>query len=361
MRIPNIVCLAILPVAVACSKEEYGYVATLGNDTISIEHITRKRNTITGDLVERSPRVIRKHWTVKFNSDGSLHDWTMEERALNLNAENPPLVTYKANLVSDSFLTVPWEAYDYGTYELLFEQAAKQNSDTVPVRQVQPGYGQHGKALVRKQKDGSVTFVSTGLAGTGVAQLDANGRMKSYSGKHTTYKQEVVRTTDIPDIDAIAARFAAAEKNAPVKSLSPLDTTTATIGPATLTIEYSRPGRRGRNIMGDVVEYDKVWRTGANKATHFTTTAPLNVSGVAVPPGTYTLWTLPTKSGVFLIINHQTGQWGTRYDPRRDLARIPMTVTTTPTRTENFTIAIDRSALRLEWDNFRWMVSVMAQ
>jgi hypothetical protein len=259
-------------------------------------------------------------------------------------------------------VTVPWESYVYGLYELLLAAAAQQNADSVPVKQYMPGNGL-GRGLVRRQANGEFTFVTVGLAGTGVARLDARDRMVSYSGAHTTFKQEVERVVEPPDIAAIAARFAAREKPAPVRSLSVRDTTRATIGAAAIVIDYSRPRRRGRDILGNIVPYGAVWRTGANAATQFSTSAPLSVAGIDVGPGTYTLWSLPSPNGVTLIINRQSGQWGTRYNPARDLGRAPLQTQTLTAPIEDFTIRVEpvgarNATLVLEWDTFRWTAPI---
>ena len=82
----------------------------------------------------------------------------------------------------------------------------------------------------------------------------------------------------------------AQDKPAPA---SPPAQASVKIGAATVTIDYARPSMRGRKIMGGLVPFDKVWRTGANAATTLKTDAALEIGGVAVPAGTYTLYTLP--------------------------------------------------------------------
>src|SRR5664279_3078053 len=81
----------------------------------------------------------------------------------------------------------------------------------------------------------------------------------------------------------------------------------------TVTINYSRPSVRDRKIFGGLVPYGQVWRTGANSATSLKTDVDLTIGGAAVPAGSYTLYTIPSESGWKLIINKQTGQWGTDY------------------------------------------------
>src|SRR5512147_841898 len=103
--------------------------------------------------------------------------------------------------------------------------------------------------------------------------------------------------------------------------LSPRDSVFCSFDTNTVSVNYGRPSMRGRKIMGELVPWNKVWRTGANQATHFRTNFPMIIGGVPVPKGLFTLWTIPSQNGWKIIINKQTGQWGTNYDPRQDLAR----------------------------------------
>jgi hypothetical protein len=123
---------------------------------------------------------------------------------------------------------------------------------------------------------------------------------------------------------------------------------------------------RGRKIVGGLVPYDQVWRTGANEATHFTTEADLVIGGVAVPKGTYTLFTLPSQSGWKLIVNKRTGQWGIPYTyEKEELARIDMKVEALPSAVEQFTISLDKDGadgvLKLEWETTRASVKLTAK
>ncbi|HEV2149347.1 MAG TPA: DUF2911 domain-containing protein [Longimicrobiaceae bacterium] len=139
---------------------------------------------------------------------------------------------------------------------------------------------------------------------------------------------------------------------------SPRDTARMEAAGATVLVDYGRPYMRGRKIMGGLVPYGKVWRTGANAATTLVTEADLRIGDTEVPKGTYTLYTLPTAEGWHLIVNRQTGQWGTQYDPAQDLARIPMRVTRLRRPVEQFTIALEPGKggpgeMVLTWENTR--------
>jgi hypothetical protein len=94
--------------------------------------------------------------------------------------------------------------------------------------------------------------------------------------------------------------------------------------PARIVIDYGQPHARGRAIVGNVVPFDQVWRTGANEATSLVTDVDITIGGVAVPKGSYTLYTLPSRAGWKLIISKNTGQWGTDYLPEHDLARVDL-------------------------------------
>jgi hypothetical protein len=135
---------------------------------------------------------------------------------------------------------------------------------------------------------------------------------------------------------------------------SPRDTTRASVGGATVLVDYGRPSKRGRDIFGGLVPYGEVWRTGANQATHFVTDKPLMFGSLMVPAGTYTIYTLPGATSWKLIINKQTGQWGTEYDQAQDLGRVDMKVEKLTAAVEQFTIKVVPSAkggvVRLEWD-----------
>jgi hypothetical protein len=140
------------------------------------------------------------------------------------------------------------------------------------------------------------------------------------------------------------------------KILSPRDSVFLSLDTNVVSVNYGRPSMRGRKIMGDLVPWNKVWRTGANQATHFKTNFDMVLGGVPVTRGTYTLWTLPTPGGWKFILNKQTGQWGTNYDDRLDLARFDAVVKQLPAPVETLTVALEATGkssglMTLSWEN----------
>ena len=137
-------------------------------------------------------------------------------------------------------------------------------------------------------------------------------------------------------------------------------------GGKTVTIDYSSPRKKGRNIFPDLVPYGKVWRTGANEATTFVTTGDVMVGSTHVPAGSYTLFTVPGKDKWTLIISKKTGEWGTEYPgEKEDLARVEMKAGTASAPVENFTISLEKAGngchLTLAWDTTTASVSIGAK
>jgi hypothetical protein len=131
---------------------------------------------------------------------------------------------------------------------------------------------------------------------------------------------------------------------------SPRDTARATIGAAHVLVDYGRPSKRDRVIFGGLVPYDQVWRTGANMATTLVTDKALTIGNQTVPAGSYSLYTVPSKSSWQLIINKEVGQWGLTYRPEFDLGKTLMTVSTSTSPVEKFLIDFSDGKMRLQWD-----------
>jgi hypothetical protein len=137
---------------------------------------------------------------------------------------------------------------------------------------------------------------------------------------------------------------------------SPPAETTLTMAGKTLAIKYSAPSMRGRKIFGELEPYGKVWRAGANAATSFHTDADLDIAGLAVPKGDYTLYVLLDEHQWQLIVNKETGQWGLTYNQPMDLGRVKMTMKRPPAPVETYKMTLSKTGtqtgkLELTWEN----------
>lgn len=117
--------------------------------------------------------------------------------------------------------------------------------------------------------------------------------------------------------------FANAQLDLP--RLSPSASVSQMVGYTNITINYCRPGVKGRSIWGDLVPYDKVWRTGANEATEIHFTSDVKLNGNKVPAGIYSIFTVPTKTNWTVILNKEYGMNGLNYDEKEDFLRFEVT------------------------------------
>ena len=373
---------ATQPVAAAASpNDERGFIATLGTDTVSVERFTRTANTLEGDFLTRVPQTRVIHYSATLGPDGRIQTF---ESALRPGSalQGPPTqqatvifegdsaritATAGANTNSATIAArpgaVPLPAVVYALLEQGALQHRRSGADSTLLDLVFiGGRATSPVAYVRRGPDSLVIWFRNAPL---MASIDAQGRFTGLDGVRTNEKV-IVRRVGFVDIPALAGTFAARDQGGQaVGQLSPRDTVTANVGGATVSINYSRPARRGRVIWGGVVPWDEVWRTGANAATSLTTSADITIGGAAVPAGSYTLFSLPTTSGTKLIINTQTGQWGTIHDPAKDLARVDLASETLPAPVEQFTIDIVPAGagaqLLLAWDRTRFTVPIAAK
>ncbi len=142
--------------------------------------------------------------------------------------------------------------------------------------------------------------------------------------------------------------LANAQKNQP----SPPATASGTIGDASVEIKYHAPSARGRTIMGDLVPYGDVWRTGANNATTITFGSDVNVEGQSLAAGTYSMFTIPGENEWTIIFNKVVEQWGAfNYDEAEDVLRVTADASSTDEFVETFKIDVVSDGVTIAWEN----------
>ena len=118
-----------------------------------------------------------------------------------------------------------------------------------------------------------------------------------------------------------------------------------------ITIDYHQPSARGRKIMGGLVPYGEVWRTGANTTTSINFAADAKIEGRPLAKGKYALFTIPGEDEWTIIIN-QTIKWGDySYNEDEDLLRVNVKPSKTQSFVENFTITVDQKQVVMSWEN----------
>ena len=374
-------------VVVAFQAPDSGaFVITLGKDTIGMERYTRTADRLVDDMVmrDRAP-VMFRHLVATIGADGLISRVEVDNKPVAA-SDVPPIHTVGRFTNDEAFVdltrngrtttahvvmadgrsALPFINFCYALYDQTGRRARKLGGSQVKVPVL--GFG------ATTTFDLTVTFPAPDSMGVAferdaptLFKVDAAGRIQGVDGRLTTQK---VLVTRVPTLDLEA--FARAFGNRPLGPLSPPDSVRATIAGAAIAINYGRPAMRGRTIFGGIVPWNRVWRTGANLATRFTTSADLVMAGTTIPKGSYTLWTLPAPTGWKLIINKQTkapceGEactvptraplWGTDYAADSDVARVDATTEPLPRPVEQFTIALlargDGGIIRMDWEKTR--------
>lgn len=357
---------------VSMAPETGAFIVRLGDDTVAVERYTRTADRLEGDIVLRSPTRVG-HYVVMLGPDGrpTTAQFTMrrQDGVAPPNAPRSMSLSFGPDTVIsvvtlDTLVTrrlaarnaFPAAGQSFAMTELALRSLVASGRDSADLVMVTFGAPSPSTFPVRILRPDSARITWFG-GSPQYARLDRAGRILALDATPTTFKVKVDRLPNA-DIPAIAAAFAAAEQGGRRLLMSVRDTVRASVGRANLLVDYGRPLRRGRTIFGGIVPFDTIWRTGANAATQFRTDADLTMGGTTIPAGTYTLWTVPSRTGPWkLVINRQTGQWGTVYDPARDLARIDLRTETVDTPVERFTITVepqgDGGVLAIAWDRTR--------
>ena len=370
-----VVLASAIPAMLPAQSGEF--LVRLGRDTLAVERYTRTADRLEGEQVVRSPRTVHRLYTATFGPGGALERFELITH--NVSGGPGPLerkasATFSGDSVvmtvprDDSTATMrvktgpgalPYIGQGYALVEEVARRARAAGGDRYTGTMLPLGTDEPWKVDVSRLGADSLTL-QIGPIGPLRMRVDERGTLLGLSGSGSTMQVTVERVEGL-DFDALGKAFAPRSLGA----LSPSDSTRASVAGAAVAVRYSRPSMRGRVIFGNVVPWNQVWRTGANQATILETSADLTVAGTAVPAGKYSLWTIPSPTGWKLIVNKNTGQWGTEYDARYDLARLDMKVESLSQPVEQFTIAIEpkgkRGVLKLEWDKTRASIPLSAK
>jgi hypothetical protein len=365
--------LLLLGVAAACSRGPVttSFVATLGaRDTVAVETYTRSGDRLEGTSVAAYPRATTRSYEVSFGPDGevqhvhltsgppgaepvSVADFTYSGDSVTVEIRRDT-TTQRFAVATAGWRPLPFSEDLFAFWGISLAQAMEGGADSTTIDALA------GRTVLpidfERRSPSSADF---GFPEWGTVRASfADGRLDTLDMTATTSKYLVTR---VPAVDVQRTAEAWASRPQP-GALSPRDTASADVGAAHVVIDYGRPSMRGRKVFGGIVPWGEVWRLGANAATQLTTDRDLVIGGTPVPAGTYSLWAVPTATAWTLVVNEQHGQWGTQYDATRDLARIPMTVTTLPEPVEQFTIAVNddgsgTGSIEMEWESTRGTVS----
>ena len=324
------------------------FIVRLGNDTTSIERYIRTDNQMIVEAVQRSPTTVVHRLTLPINRANEAQNghYTVKRVGATTNLGE------RAVMVPAGMLPVVGPFYS--VYELGMMRAAAGRAARLEVPFMSPT----DTVRIPFERVGNDSLTLTNQFGEPMrAHIDASGRLLHI---HTPAYTTVERVKWV-DIDRVAAQFAARDSvGKGMGPLSPRSTTRTRVSNANVWLDYSRPAMRGRPIWGKLVPFGTVWRTGANEAAHFATDRTIEIGGLTLEPGTYTLFLLPDVSEWHLVINRQTGMSGLERDPVQDVGRVKLTMETLAAPAELFTITAteltNQGRLALSWDRTRGFV-----
>ena len=346
----TLIALVSFPFPLAAQQATLAY--RLGKDTVAIEQYTHQGNRIAGTMVLRAGAAVtvtRYELTYGTNGrptsgkiarsqpDGSpLPNQPIESR-FTVYPDSVVREIVRADTTGRTTFAVrgamiAFPIYVYGPTELLAALQRRGPADSIPALGISGGPG-----FIGVERVGGDTLRLRGAPYPMRLVFDTNNRLMAVDGAMTTNKMVATR-----DAGAGVDLIAMARAMKPTGTLSARDVARGAFGAGGIVlVDYGRPMVRERTVWGGaLVPFDSVWRAGANDATHLFTTRVLTFGQLTVPPGSYTLWIQHTRNGTFLIVNKQTGQWGTVYDPAQDLGRASMEVTASPNHVEEMTVTV---------------------
>lgn len=147
----------------------------------------------------------------------------------------------------------------------------------------------------------------------------------------------------------VAGTSAFSQDDKSKRASPPAKVTETTSNGVTISIDYSQPSLKGRQLGVDVAPVGQVWRTGANEATVFEISKDVKIDGQPLKAGKYSLYSIPGETGATIIFNKAWKQWGTVYNETEDALRIKVTPSEAPAFTEKMTFLVDKSGTITFW------------
>lgn len=159
------------------------------------------------------------------------------------------------------------------------------------------------------------------------------------------------------ETDAMESAEESSEESRP----SPLEVKTGQIAGKDFKVQYGSPAVKGRDLWGDLVPYNVVWRTGANEATYVELSSDMNVEGKALAAGKYSLFTIPKESGKWTIIFNS--EWDLehghfQYDEKNDVLRVEVSPEWVAEAQERLSIDIESPGLVIRWEKLKLPITI---
>lgn len=361
----------VLSSGIVGTPSEAAFVTRLGADTLAVERFAHTPEGMTATVALRTPRTTLTTYDLRLGADGQLVRYEAVTRQpltgeiLRREVAEPVgdslrvtvAPTAEPEVVRMVALTdraLPFVDMVHWPFDLMVERALVADG---PLDQ--PLFTDRSIVAFTSdvEADGTVV-VRHPFRGAMTVEPNSDRRLAMLDAGQTTRALTVTRVASA-DVEGAARRWS--EMDAAGQSFGALSgrgETVETVADATIAVDFGQPYRRGREIWGALVSWGEVWRTGANQATHLTIDRDLvlgeRTETLALPAGTYTLFSIPRPDGGLLIVNRETGQNGNRYDASQDLGRVPMRRVPVEASVEAFTVGVEATGGRAGTLSLRW-------
>jgi hypothetical protein len=370
---PFLGVLAIAAVT-ACSDsgsssadDRAAYLTLLGEDTLVAEWMEFDGNRVEASALIRGSETTWNEYVLETDESGAITTWEsltwaggspdgdlLRHAWVEQTDSGAMLVTVAAGEQAYSTRVRPFDA-EVGEVPFVdflhwpFEFAFRRDAAAGTLGEAVPTLG--GVFEMEANEDGTWALIHPSR-GPSTVDVSDDGRILTLDGTGSTRAYDL-RRMSYEDLDREA--FGAIFGDRPMGELSGRGEIATAVAGVNFTGDFGTPQRRGRDIFGSLVAYGERWRTGANRATHLSFDGDIVIDGTTVPAGDYTLYSIPEADGGTLIINGQTGQAGTSYDPERDVVRADLRRESLDENVEIFQIRVvendagDGGRLELRW------------
>ncbi|MBK6825677.1 MAG: DUF2911 domain-containing protein [Chitinophagaceae bacterium] len=352
------------------AQQQYHYIFKIGEDSIALQHYTREKTIVEGEIISRFPRVMLTTFRYTLNPNGFIQkfeyrssypgvsDAIMERQVAiedTIVSQEMKRSGKRDSIFSGTFIVqrgaVPSMDNDVSLFEQMLRQALKEGKDSIMIQRFT---NQPSKSYIKKVKDGEfetkVFFFPVRI------RVNNNGHLSEVDATATTIKTIATAIAPFNFIELAGIWTEKEKKEGRAGLLSPSDTVRAVIKGNEMQITFGRPQKRGREIFGNVVPWNQLWRLGSNFATHLTLSKEIQCGDKTIPAGRYTIWMVPGQEKAILIINKAINIFGTQYDRSKDLLQLPMKTSRLSAPVEKLSFLLRENEtggeLVVQWDDY---------
>ena len=370
--------LLLLPLQIQAQHTNGCLIYTLGKDTTAIGNYSLEGSHFSMTVADITSATNVSTLTGTFFPNGELK----EAKGYNYNPgkDSQLVYSYKLDYVGDSTFielkrnnTVIHRNYPVkimvanylGGYTLVYMLGLLPNF--APVKAGDSMISKHivfnsARQFILKRTAANQLVMGSTVMGMFTLLLDDKGQLRSVDGIGTSWNLKGIVVPYLNMDSVIAANVTKDRLHPHPAIVNKLDSIQAAIGMTTIKLRYSRPTVRGREIFGQVVPWDRFWRTGADAATKISLNRPIWFNGKELPAGEYSIFTMPSQKGWTIMFNKDANIWGTEYNPDHDVLRMPMSTVRLPTAVELLTIEVHPAGdgggtIEISWDTWKAVIA----